>query len=318
MVRASGLIRWLKRYIQSGAGSLSRATAMSSLKDRLKSLSYNFGPLGLYHYLVNRPRLTVAMFHRVLPRGAPEWATADREYTLDTDMFDECLNFFARHYSVIGLDHLEAAAAARPCPVGHWLITFDDGWADTLIHAAPLLERRQLPAVCFAISDVLDDPAACWWQNAFDFAWRTKRTDLDALKTYWDRLGLAPLPKKPAIPNPYLLGLTMLADLPAPARTALAEQWLAGSEHTAPRQMLATSDLPALRNAGVAIGSHGMSHIPMTLSRDLADELKARGSISKKRWAGAARISALWIRCPFRTAVSMPRLSRRRARRVIA
>jgi peptidoglycan/xylan/chitin deacetylase (PgdA/CDA1 family) len=239
---------------------------MSSLKDRARSLSYAVGSLGLYHLLFNRPRLTVAMFHRVLPRSAPAWSAADEAYTLDTEIFDQCLGFFTRHYTVVSLDQVLAAGAGGP-PLPGWplLITFDDGWADTLIHAAPLLAKRNLPAACFVVSNVLDDPTERWWQDRFVHAWRSKRSEVENINAAGP--GLA------ARSNPYLSRLTMLSDLTPADRTALLDQWLAGLPNQAPRQMLTAAEVPALIQSGIAVGAHGASHIPLTLSRNPVDEL---------------------------------------------
>jgi peptidoglycan/xylan/chitin deacetylase (PgdA/CDA1 family) len=239
---------------------------MSSLKDRARSLSYAVGSLGLYHLIFNRPRLTVAMFHRVLPRTAPAWSAADQAYTLDTVIFDQCLAFFARHYTVVSLDQVLAAGAGGP-PLPGWplLITFDDGWADTLNHAAPLLAKRNLPAACFVVSDVLDDPTERWWQDRFVHAWRSKRAEVENIKA----TSQAPSMRS----NPYLTGLTMMSDLPPSDRAALLDQWVAGLPSQAPRQMLTAAEVPELHRSGIAVGAHGASHVPLTLSRNPVDEL---------------------------------------------
>jgi peptidoglycan/xylan/chitin deacetylase (PgdA/CDA1 family) len=240
---------------------------MSSLKDRAKALSYTFGSLGCYHLLFHRHRLTVAMFHRVLPRSAPAWSAADEAYTIDTEIFDQCLGFFARHYTVVSLDQVLAANAGGP-PLPGWplLITFDDGWADTLAYAAPLLAKRNLPAVCFVVSNVLDDPTERWWQDSFGYAWRAQRAQIDSLKATWSAPGM--LPAATTQSNPYLMGLAMMSDLAPSDRSAMLDQWLAGLPCQAPRQMLTAAEVPALVRTGIAVGAHGASHIPLTLSRD--------------------------------------------------
>lgn len=247
---------------------------MSSLKDRARSLSYAVGSLGFYHLLFNRPRLTVAMFHRILPRSAPEWSAADQAYTLDAEIFDQCLGFFMRHYTVVSLDQvLAASAGGAPLPGWPLLITFDDGWADTLTHAAPLLAKRKLPAACFVVSNVLDDPTERWWQDSFGHAWRSKRTQMENLKATWTAPGMMPAPAAATLSNPYLIGLAMMSDLTPSDRTAMLDQWLTGLSSQAPRQMLTAAEVPALTRAGIAIGAHGASHIPLTLSRSPMDEL---------------------------------------------
>ena len=247
---------------------------MSSLRDRARHLSYAVGPLGLYHMLFNRSRLTVVRIHRNLPESAPERSAADAEYTLDAGIFDECLGFFARHYSPVSLAQVvDAATGGAPLPSWPLLITFDDGWADTLSHAAPLLAKRKMPAACFVVSNVLDDPTERWWQDSFGHAWRAKRTQLENLKATWTAPGVLPAPATAALSNPYLMGLAMMSDLAPEERTALLDKWLSGLPHHAPRQMLTAADVPALPHFGISVGAHGTSHIPLTLSRSPAAEL---------------------------------------------
>lgn len=236
-----------------------------SFKDHARTISYAMGSLGLYHLLFNRARLTTVMFHRILPRGTPAWVAADEDYTLDTTVFDQCLAFFARHYTVVSLNQVQAAGAGGP-PLPAWplLITFDDGWADTLAHAAPLLAKRAMPAACFVVSGVLDDPCTRWWQDSFGLAWRTKRTHLETL---------SPTRISPQPSNPFLEGLAAMSDLAPQARDELLDQWLAGLPAQAPRQMLTAAEVPALPAAGIAVGAHGASHVPLTLARDPTGEL---------------------------------------------
>lgn len=109
---------------------------------------YHSGVWGLYHRLRNRRALTVLMFHRVLPASDPAFVLAEREFTFSLDGFGRALDFVQRHYHVLTLRQLVAAreqgASLPPNPL---LITFDDGWRDTVVHALPELQRRGLSAL---------------------------------------------------------------------------------------------------------------------------------------------------------------------------
>jgi hypothetical protein len=104
-------------------------------------LFYACGLLGMYHRLRNRRALTVVSFHRVIAATDPRWQTCDPLYTVSDRLFDQCLQFFARHYSVVSLADLEKARESGDelpaCPL---LITFDDGWADNFTFALPALQ----------------------------------------------------------------------------------------------------------------------------------------------------------------------------------
>lgn len=44
-------------------------------------------------------------------------------------------------------------------------VTLDDGYADNLVTALPLLEAERVPATVYVIADAIGDPAAFWWDR---------------------------------------------------------------------------------------------------------------------------------------------------------
>jgi peptidoglycan/xylan/chitin deacetylase (PgdA/CDA1 family) len=60
------------------------------------------------------------------------------------------------------LEQLESGARLPPRSVA---ITFDDGYADNLILAVPLLERLGLPATFFLVPGFLSNAARPWWED---------------------------------------------------------------------------------------------------------------------------------------------------------
>jgi len=58
-----------------------------------------------------------------------------------------------------------AAEAALRDPRPAVAVTFDDGYADNLAHALPVLERFGIPATIFVITGTLDRPAELWWDR---------------------------------------------------------------------------------------------------------------------------------------------------------
>src|SRR4030095_650482 len=55
-------------------------------------------------------------------------------------------------------------AAARPLPPRAIALTFDDGYADNLELAVPVLERLQVPATFFLVPGVLERKVRPWWE----------------------------------------------------------------------------------------------------------------------------------------------------------
>jgi len=96
--------------------------------------------------------VTILIYHRV---GARTPVTVD----LPISLFDEQVGWLAEHAAVLTLteaaDLLEAGAApadSRP----HVVVTFDDGTADFVDEALPVLQRHCVPATYYLATDFVD------------------------------------------------------------------------------------------------------------------------------------------------------------------
>jgi peptidoglycan/xylan/chitin deacetylase (PgdA/CDA1 family) len=256
------------------------------MKDILRSLAYRSGALGAWHRLRNRRALTVLMFHRVLPDGDPRFELAERDFTMSLSGFRRTLDFVARHYSVVQLQDVQRWAQGQgelpPCPV---LLTFDDGWRDTLTVAAPELQRRGLSAVLFLASEVPGLTAPRWWQDALVQAWAAP-ADRSRL---WAAAGL----QGEAPPSHALWRLTaQLAARPEAQRIAWLQQHAPGLvDAIEQRQMLGAHELPQVEPAGLEFAGHGHSHAPLTLAADPAAELRASHALVAQHRAGTPAMS---------------------------
>jgi peptidoglycan/xylan/chitin deacetylase (PgdA/CDA1 family) len=56
-------------------------------------------------------------------------------------------------------------SAGRPLPPRAVAITFDDGYRDNLVLAAPLLRDLGLPATCFLVPGLLSRTSRAWWEE---------------------------------------------------------------------------------------------------------------------------------------------------------
>lgn len=241
-----------------------------ALKAAIKTFIYRSGLLPAWHHWRARSTLTVPMFHRVLPCDGSRWQQADPEYTISDRVFVECLEFFRRHYTVVSLDDILAARQGlRPLPPRALLITFDDGWLDNLEVALPPLQRAGLPAVVFAATEPLADPAPSWWQDSLVRCLRQKRASHEEL---WRLASRAIQPSEAAPPDDLHRLLVRFAALPPETRRELLARFTLGDDESQ-RVMIAPSQLTELTAAGVAIGSHGAAHLPLSLLADPAADL---------------------------------------------
>lgn len=104
------------------------------------------------------------MFHRVLPAGA---ARIRDDLTVTDRFLRAFLSFLRRRrVEVISLgEAVEALRGERPRPAGRPFvaITFDDGYADTLPHAAPLLEEFGAPFAVHVTTEMVENGESLWW-----------------------------------------------------------------------------------------------------------------------------------------------------------
>jgi len=108
-------------------------------------------PLGWASPAGPKARLSVLIFHRVLPEPDllfPEEMHARR--------FDELCGWLAAWFNVLPLDQAVHRLQAGTLPERAACITFDDGYADNLHVAMPILQRHSLTATFFIATGFLD------------------------------------------------------------------------------------------------------------------------------------------------------------------
>ncbi len=258
------------------------------LKDLFKKLLYASGALGAYHRLRNADSLTVVMFHRTLDPADPRWKSCDPDYTLATPWLSESLVFFKRHYNVVSLRQvLESRRSGAALPARALLITFDDGWSDNADYALPELQRHGLPAVMFVVADAVGSGQP-FFQERLISAWRRDKLRVDelaaAMRPYgadgWRPRDNSIADLRETIARLEALDPTVRDDVLAPFVHDMDD----GLRH-----MVDTSELERLQADGVALGLHGKTHTPMTVSVDVDAELGgARAEFARRLGQPAA------------------------------
>lgn len=242
----------------------------------VRELLYRLGVLGAVHAVRNRRALTTLMFHRVLPADSPEFARAEREFTFSVEGFDRCLDFVRRHYQPVTLQQVhEALQGKAELPPNPVLITFDDGWRDTLVHAQPVLQRHGLPAVLFLATEALTSPHALWWQ----YMLVDVLSDAAATARLYRAMALeAPLESSGETAHMLTAKLAALDDDERQRLLCMADPRFLDAPQ--PRQMLSRADLDALLPGCIELGAHGHTHVPLRHSTDAAAELQRSHAIT--------------------------------------
>lgn len=241
----------------------------STIKDTVRTVLYRSGLLGAWHRHRNQHALTVLMFHRVLPAGSHALAQSEREFAFSLEGFGRTLDFVARHYNVVSLAQVKAAIDGQgqlpTCPL---LITFDDGWRDTIEFAMPELKKRGLPALLFLATEVLELEQPRWWQDAAVAALANSQTAPKLLQA----LGM---PADAATQPGYSQRVAaQLAGMPEAQRRQVIQQADPTVLHAiAERQMVNADDLRQWTDNGFDLGGHGHSHSPIAYAANPRNEI---------------------------------------------
>jgi len=105
-----------------------------------------------------RGRLTILIFHQVLPRPDPM-----RPDVPDVTAFEGQLDVLTQYFRILPLADAVARLQDGSLPSRAASITFDDGYADNADVALPVLQRRQIHATFFIATAFLD--GQCMWND---------------------------------------------------------------------------------------------------------------------------------------------------------
>jgi peptidoglycan/xylan/chitin deacetylase (PgdA/CDA1 family) len=141
---------------------MSLAAARKALRRRLRPLR----PLAdavqdrLHHARERRlnrrsPPLVVLIYHRVIELPADPQMLA-----VHPARFGAHLQALKQHFDILRFDE-DWSGRHRPAVV----ITFDDGYADNLEHALPLLQTQQVPATFFIATGYIGAGREFWWDE---------------------------------------------------------------------------------------------------------------------------------------------------------
>lgn len=111
--------------------------------------------------LIGRPVL-VLMYHRINDEVGQKLAGL----SVSIDNFEKQLLHFKKHFQILRLE--DDLTSLKKTGI---VITFDDGYADNIINALPLLEKYQIPATIFITTLNSNSKKEFWWDRlVFDYS----------------------------------------------------------------------------------------------------------------------------------------------------
>ena len=122
--------------------------------------------------MVTRSGARVLMYHR--------FGSGPDARRLDHRAFAHQLAHVVRHFRVTPLASLVAALRdGRRLPPGTVAITVDDGYADFVEYAYPLLQRFEVPATVFVVMRFLDGDFWLWFDAVHHLLHATRATRME-------------------------------------------------------------------------------------------------------------------------------------------
>ncbi len=107
-----------------------------------------------------RGRGGVLLYHRIAELDHDPWSLA-----IPPAAFADHLAILERRCVGLSLAEFLARRTAGSLPANAVAVTFDDGYADNLEAALPLLERHGIPATIFVLSGFVGGSAETWWDR---------------------------------------------------------------------------------------------------------------------------------------------------------
>lgn len=216
-------------------------------------------------YDVSLNRLRVLAYHRVLPRTAEAGFSYDIELVSAwEDEFEWQVRYLARNHEVITCRDLAALLdAGRPVPRGAVIITFDDGYRDNHDVALPILRRHGVPAVVFVATGYMDSRETYWYDQLVHHMLGVRHAELPMPDGINDLIVGGGEAQRRRTAQAALRHLKLL---PEAARRDTLERWRVAmgvsvlEESAGYDGPMSWSQVKALSDAGIEIGSHTVSH----------------------------------------------------------
>jgi len=195
-------------------------------------------------------RLSVLMFHRVLPR--PDEIFPDEP---DAQRFDQICAWLKQWFEVLPLDQAGQMLVEGRLPGRACCITFDDGYADNHEVALPILQKHGLPATFFIATGFLQGERM-WNDTVIEAVRHCRQPELD-----FGAYGRFALSNASARRKAIEAIIGAIKYLPIAERLAAAEDLLERSGARLVEQLMMGPDgVRLLHDAGMQIGAHTVTH----------------------------------------------------------
>jgi len=201
----------------------------------------------------SEPAFPILAFHRVNDEQDPFFPS------LPTRVFERWIDYIARAYQVLTVEELVTRMGRDALPRNALAITFDDGYRDTLTHAAPILAKRRLAATVFLTTGFIGTAQISWFDR---LALAFKLTTAVAYAAPWgETLSLVTVGDRlRALDRTYAHLKSIPDDACRQTLDGLLEALGVTDRKFFKNAMLSWDDVHALAGLGFSLGGHTVNH----------------------------------------------------------
>jgi len=200
-------------------------------------------------------RHMILTFHRVRPAGQSD-DLFDTCPSMSVDYFRKVIKDVSERFTVLPLHELCGYAGKAPCAT----ITFDDGWRDNYDVAFPVLRELGIPATIFITTGKIGNSQP-FWQQILGQAFRHAGQDPHGQAAQMLRAILQVKDSIPLIPSHYRQTVMRWKRFASGRIDRLLSDAGCGAlPAEQPRCFLNADEIREMAQAGVAFGSHTVTH----------------------------------------------------------
>ncbi len=226
--------------------------------------------------------LQILTFHRVLPEGEEYFIPP---MAISANTFSKLIRWLAKFMKIIDLNDAAKQIRAGGFQGRAAAISFDDGYKDNFDVAKDILKQAGIPATFFIPVYPIDKGDPYWW----DYLYHVVRRDISEFLKWLKSIGheqiITQQPLKLFCRSivQYLNGLGNAERL-----AFLTDMSKTFGDYDGGRMLMIWNEVKQLIEEGFSIGSHSLSHIPLT---DLTPD-DAEIEIKKSKSALSERLDA--------------------------
>ncbi len=203
---------------------------------------------------VTGPKFVILCYHRIGTEGIPLFSG------LPPQVFEAQMRYLRQRYRVISLEELCHELEEPQTMDQAVVVTFDDGYRDTFIHAFPILQKYRVPATIFLIVGSVETGEVPWYDRVFLTLKVLPGGQLDLELDCPRRFDL-PSPAARLRAAEEIVGyLRTVPDSRRRECCAALERLVVLPKEELAERMLTWEQVRRMQREGMAFGSHTMTH----------------------------------------------------------